>query len=50
MHQEKSEEENKNEIILEMDHSYSEDLDETLEKVYFRLIKNNKNRNSNMDI
>jgi hypothetical protein len=46
-HEEKLEEENKKEIILEMDHSY--DLDDALEKVYFKLVRNNANRSRNTE-
>jgi hypothetical protein len=45
-HDEKLKEENKKEIILEMDHSYDDDdgLEDALEKVYFKLVRNNANR------
>jgi hypothetical protein len=39
----KSEEENKKKIVLEMDHSYDDELEDALEKVYFKLVRNNAN-------
>jgi len=42
-HDEKLEEENKKKIILEMDHCYADELDDALEKVYFKLVRNNAN-------
>ena len=39
---EKLEEETKNEIVLELEQTYAkEDLEESLEKVYFKLVKAN---------
>jgi hypothetical protein len=40
---EKLEGETEKEIILEMDQSYADDLGDALEKVYFKLVRNNAN-------
>jgi hypothetical protein len=34
-------EETKNEIVLELEQTYAKDLEESLEKVYFKLVKAN---------
>jgi hypothetical protein len=34
-------EETKNEIVLELEQTYTKDLEESLEKVYFKLVKAN---------
>ncbi len=45
-------EENKNEIVLELEQTYADDLEESIEKVYFKLVKanamNNKKQNKKM--
>ena len=38
---EKLEAANKDEIVLEMEQAYADDLDESMEKVYFKLVKAN---------
>ena len=39
---------NKDEIVLEMEQTYAEDLEDSLEKVYFKLVKANaSNKNIN---
>ena len=43
------EEENKKEIILEMDQTFDDDLEEALEKVYFKLVRNNAKWRSNTE-
>jgi hypothetical protein len=42
-HEEKLEEETKKEIILEMEQYHADDLEDALEKVYFKLVRNNAN-------
>ncbi len=42
--EERSEEENKKKIVLEMEQSHDDDaLEDALEKVYFKLVRNNAN-------
>ncbi len=41
--EEKLEEANKDEIILEMEQNHADDLEDALEKVYFKLVRNNAN-------
>ncbi len=44
--EEKLEEANKVEIILEMEQTYADDLEDALEKVFFKLVRKNTNKNA----